>query len=224
MYKLFSKKAWSKSSTLVKRIFSLLLIAVPTFFIVRWCTSDSSGSRFEIDKTPLRIEMIRSIAELATISFKNEVVVDSIEYYKSTEELISGSLQKLIDPKDFKYGIKPSNIKRRLSLIILGELRIGFDLKKQQLRVIENDSLIQIYAPKPEILDVLVTPSTTEVFQENGTWKDYEIRSLQNKARMKLKSEVKHLDLFTKAKENFKTLIYNNLILSSKKKIELFFE
>ena len=46
---------------------------------------------YAIEDTPLHVEKVRSIAEISTISYRDEVVEDSIEYYKSTSEQLSGN-------------------------------------------------------------------------------------------------------------------------------------
>lgn len=190
------------------------VLVVLVLLIVRWCSKDD-GPGFTIDDTPMRVERIRSIAELATISYQDEVVVDSIEFYKDGQEQFAGSITKLIDPKDFKYGLNPSNIRRRLTLLVKGEVKYGFDLKQAPIKIQENDSLIQVFLPQPKIIDLQVTPSGTEFIQENGRWQDYEIRSVNNKARQKLTYNAELLNLRDQAKSNM-TMLMKQLLAKDK--------
>ncbi|MCE3295214.1 MAG: hypothetical protein K0R65_928 [Crocinitomicaceae bacterium] len=197
-----------------------LLVGIVLFF-VKWCSGSSAKSRFEIENSPIRVEMIRNIAQLANISYKDEVVADSIEYYKSENEMFAGTFEKLGDPDNFRHGLKASNVKRRLTLIVKGEVWIGFNLKDEKFNIKETDSLIQIFLPEPEIIDVISTATSTKVFQENGRWKDYEIRQLKNKARQKMRRNAEMLRLQDKAKENAKNVL--GKLIKKKKPVEFVF-
>ena len=196
------KNRSQRKLALLKQVAMLLILVVSVLLLVRWCKSGEPKSRFEIENSPIKVEMIRNIAQLATISYKDEVVVDSLEHYKNQSEQIAGTFEKLSDLDNFKHGLKASNVKRRLTLIVKGEIHIGFNLKNKKFKIIEKDSSVTLILPNPIILDVLSTPSSTRVFQENGIWQDYEITALKNKARNKMRLNAEELDLKSKAKEN----------------------
>lgn len=214
-------KRYNRKWTLVKQAFMLAVLVGIVLFFVKWCTGTDVKSRFEIENSPIRVEMIRNIAQLANISYKDEVVADSIEYYTSESEMFAGNLSKLGDPDNFKHGIKASNVKRRLTLIVKGEVWIGFNLKDKKFDIKESDSLIRIFLPEPEITDVISTASSTKIFQENGRWQDYEIRALKNKARLKMRHNAEMLQLKDKAKENAKNVL--SKLIKKKKRIEFVF-
>lgn len=209
----------SQKLKLVRRILTLLVLVALVVFLFRWCNKKSNTNEFVIDNTPIKVEMVRNIAEIATVSFKDEVVVDSVEYYANTQEQIAGNLMKLTDPDDFKYGIRSSAIKRRLTMIVRGELRVGFDLKKHPVKIETRDSVVYIQLPEPKVLDVLVTPKTTEIYLENGEWKDFEITRLQNRSRKKLAYSAQLLKLDELAKRNMESL-FRKLISDPTQKIE----
>lgn len=223
MYKLFTKARLSKNLSRIKGFVGILIFCVLAYFVYRWFTKKDEISDFKLEHSPLHVERIESIAEIATISYSDEVVVDTIEYYKNTEDLLTGSISKLLDPKDFKYGLTPNNIKRRLSLIVKGELRVGFDFKNSPMKVIENDSSIQLILPKANVLDILVNPSDTEIFQENGKWNDFEVAFLQKRAKQKLLHNMLQLDLIKRAEENMELLVRKQLYAKSEKKLIVFF-
>lgn len=201
----------SQKLKLIRRIITLLVIVVIVVLLFRWCTNDKDAPEFTISDTPMRVEMIRSIAEISTVSYRDEVVVDSLEYYKDAQEQLAGSILKLTDPKDFKYGVRSSAIKRRITMLVKGEIRYGFDLKKSPVKIQESDSLIEVFLPEPEIVDIQVTPSGTEIFQENGKWYDAEIRDLHLKARKKLIRNAEMLQLESNARSNM-TLIMKQML------------
>lgn len=223
MYKLFTKARLSKNLSRIKSLIGILIFCVAAYFVYRWFTKKGDVSEFTLENSPLQVERIESIAEIATISYSDEVVVDSVENYKNTEELLTGNFSKLLDPKDFKYGLTPNTIKRRLSLIVKGELRVGFDFKSSPLKVIENDTSVQLILPKAQILDILVNPSDTEIFQENGKWNDFEVAFLQKRAKSKLKRNMDQLDLLKRAEENMELLVRKQLYAKSEKQLLIFF-
>jgi hypothetical protein len=193
--------------TLITRIAVIAAIVIAVVLLYRWLYAPKQAE-YVLDDTPLHVEEIRKILELNTIKFRDEVVVDSLELYKSEDEAFSGSLEKIIDYQQLKNGLTPSAIKRRLTLIMKGELLYGIDLKRKDFSVMpgkNNDLLIKI--PEPELLSVNLTPENTEVFVENGHWKDYERQILQRKGRQKMIDAGEQLNLSEKAKAPLEKLL-----------------
>lgn len=195
-----------KYGRLIKNILVLACIVALGIFLYSYFFSDKE-ERFSIENTPLHIERIRTIAEISTISYKDEVVVDSIEYYSEINEQVSGNLQKMTNIDQWKYGVTSSSIKRRLTLIVKGEVRFGFDLTNKNLDVQHNEDTIWINLPKPKIIDVLVVPSQTEVYLENGIWDDYARRKLEKRAILLLKWNASKLGLAEKAMKQMDKLL-----------------
>lgn len=206
----------------IKNLVALALISFLVFLVVRFFQSSSKSKEWEIEDTPMHVESIKTIAEISVVSYKDEVVVDSIEYYKDVSEKLSGNIQKIADLDQWKYGIAASNIKRRLTLIVKGEVRYGMDLSNGNYKVSQNDDTIWFNLPKPKILDVIVSPSSTEVFQENGYWSDNARIQLENMAKNKLRLNAENLKLYTKTEENIRDLFEK--IIYTDKKIIIYFE
>ena len=156
----------------------------------------------EIADTPIQIEAIRTIAEISTVSYKDEVVMDTLEY--------SGDDYSYYDPRKY-MDLYNRNVKRRLTLIITGEVRYGIDLTNGNFELRPTKDSIYILLPEPKMLDVIIVPSKTEVYLEKGEWKDYERRRLESNARYKLIRNAEEMKLEEKARENairlFKKLI-----------------
>lgn len=195
----------SKSIRLIKNLVILVLLIAGAYLIYNYF--NSKEDRFELLNSPIKIEQIRSIAEISTVSYKDEVVEDSVEFYTSISDKVSSNLLKMTDLDYWKYGIRQSNIKRRLTLIIQGEVLIGFDLKENPIQVDNNNDSIFIILPSAKVLDVLVSPSKTEIFQENGEWKDFERKKLEKRAIAQLKLNALELDLIEKANANMERLM-----------------
>lgn len=201
--------------TLAVRLAIITAIVIAGVLLYRWWNSSPGGDGFVIEDSPLHVEEIRKIIELNTVKFRDEVVVDSVEYYHSIGEQVSGNLNKLIDPDQIRHGITHSNVKRRLTMIIKGELLYGFDLKRKDFTVAEKDGKLIVSVPKPELLSINLTPKNTEIFVENGDWSDYERQMLQRKARQKMIVSGERLQLQEKAKLPLERLL-KQLIRSEK--------
>lgn len=187
--------------TLIVRLGILTVIGVVGYLAYRWFGPDEASDEIVLQDSPLKVEQIRSILELNTLKFQDEVVVDSVEFYNSTSDQIAGNLNKIIDVDQFKHGISGSAVKRRLTLIIKGELLYGVDLKRRDFQMLpQGDSLI-IVIPTPELLSIAVSPKKTEIVTENGYWKDYEIGALERNAKEKMKLSGERLRLVERAKE-----------------------
>ena len=142
----------------------------------------SEDDELKIDDTPIHIESIKTIAEISTVSYKDEVVMDSIEFYKQQNSVY--------DPREW-IRMYDRNVKRRLTLIIRGEVKYGINLTDGSYSAASNEDSIWLKLPTPKILDIIVTPSKTEVFQEKGDWSDNARTSMEMQAKMKLKESAK---------------------------------
>lgn len=202
---------------LAVNILVVLILILAGYGIYKLFFASSDTDEIVIDDTPLKVEQVRSILELNAIRFKDEVVVDSIEYYKNSSEVIEGSFSKLFDYDQFKHGVRASHIKRELTLIVKGELLYGVDLKKKEFDMIPQGDSLLIKIPSPELLSLSISPNKTEVYLENGVWRDFERRALERKARQKMVNSGERLKLAEKAKEPIKKII--NQLLKTKKTV-----
>ncbi len=193
--------------TLVLRLGILAGIIVVGIFVWNLIANRSDEDEFTIDETPLRVEQIRSILELNTMKFQDEVVVDSVEFYRSTTEQATGSLEKLFSYSDIENAFTTSPVKRRLTLIVKGELLYGVNLKTNDFQVVPKDDTLYVQLPQPELLSVSINPKSTEIFIENGVWRDYERRALMNKARKRMIASGEQLHLARKSKEGLEKTI-----------------
>lgn len=187
----------------VRLIKNLAILAVLGFlgYLVWNFFAGKEEKPLTIDKTPMQIESIRSIAEIATVSYQDEIVVDSVEYY-------DGSFN-VMKPGDWSKAynkVVNRNIKRRLTMIIGGEVRYGVDLTNNEPKIEHRNDSVWIQLPKVKAVDIIVAPSKNEVFQEIGTWKDWERRKMEGKAKRKLLKNAKNFELPQKAKNNIESL------------------
>lgn len=197
---------------LAKNLLALSVLVIGTLLIWRAC-SGSKKPDFQIDNTPIHVESIRTIAEIGMVSYMDQVVVDTVEYF-------TGKLN-LYNPLEWQR-LYQRNIKRRLTLIVEGEVRFGLDLTKSSLKQkVRNDTII-LYLPKPTILDVIVTPSRTEVFQEIGSWDDFARVKLELKAKKQIQKNAEEMDLDNLARKNVSALFHR--LIPDKRKLVIRYE
>lgn len=193
--------------TLVVRIAVIGVIALVVYFGYQIVKEYTNSREVKIEDSPLRVEQIRSIVELNTLRFQDEVVVDTIEHYTSSTDHLAGTLEKILSFQQFSDGISGSLIKRRLSLVVQGELLYGVNLKIHDFDLkAQNDTLV-LTLPEPELISATVNPSGTDVFVETGTWSDYARRVMLNKAKKKMIASGERMHLKDRAKEPLVRLI-----------------
>lgn len=194
---------------LLKNLVVLLIIGGVVYLIYLFFFKESEEEELKIDDTPIHIESIRAIAEISTVNYKDEVVMDSVVRYKGNSTWSWMDSRRMYD----KY--LNSNIKRRLTLIVRGEVRFGVDLTDSNFETRQTEDSIFIQLPKPKVLDVVISPSKTEVFQEQGKWKDSERKTMEVKARAQLVKNAKGLNLNAKTEKNMRRLM-KQMILTDK--------
>lgn len=187
--------------TLVIRLVALAAIIIGVVIIVKIFKEANTPTDAPIDDTPLRVEQIRSILELNTIRFRDEVVVDTLEMYDGSWNQGLGILEKLSDFNTMDEALKPSPIRRRLTLVVKGELLYGVNLKTKDFDFEERNDTLVVHLPEPELLSATVNPSNTDVFVETGVWSDYARRKMMIKAKQRMIQNGEDLHLSVRAKE-----------------------
>jgi len=201
--------------TLVIRLGALAAIIIGVIIIVKLVKTANSPSDTPIDDTPLRVEQIKAILELNTIRFRDEVVADSVELYSDAGDQGLNHFNKLTDFNTIDEFFKTSPIKRRLTLVVKGELLYGVNLKTSDFDINNEGDTLIIKLPEPELLSATVNPSNTDVFVENGVWSDYARRKMMLKAKKKMIQNGEDLHLPLKAKEPLEKII-KQLVKSDK--------
>ena len=143
-----------------------------------------------IDDTPVIITKIRSLGELTTACYYDEMVLSRTKQNAFSSTAL-GSLAREGLGKD---------VDDHLVLIAKGTVRAGVDLMEmteQDIRFVGDTAYIRL--PAPKYLDVIVNPSGFEVFAETGKWSHDEVTGLQDTARQRLLMGADHYGLKSKA-------------------------
>jgi hypothetical protein len=156
-----------------------------------------------IAETPILVEDIRELAELATYVSLDEVVVDStrLNPAASAWKNITGiSLNPLSPSQD------------RLVLVVRGSVKAGTRLNEIRENDIyrEKDS-VSLGLPRAVITDVIVNPSGTETFVESGEWVSEAFAALVKKAGLKMQYRAISEGIIGKADQRARVVIENFL-------------
>lgn len=204
-----------ENKRLIKNIVVVLIIGTGIYFAIDYLSKEKVHD-LQIKDTPLQIQSIKTIAEISTISYTDEIVLDTLEMYNTEIDLL--------DPfewDDIYDRINNKYIKRRLTLIIKGEIRYGVDLSDENFKIKDTQDTLFIQLPNPKILDIIINPSETEVYKEKGLWADKARRDLEEKAKISLTKNAQELLLFDKSIENTRNL-FQKLLISQKEIIVRF--
>ena len=143
-----------------------------------------------IDDTPVIVTKIRSLGELTTACYYDEMVLS-----QTKQNILSstplGSLAR--------EGLG-QDIDDHLVIIAKGTVRAGLDLMEmtdEDIRFVGDTAYIRL--PAPQYLDVIVNPSDFEVFAETGRWSHEEVTRLLETARQRLLMGADHYGLKSKA-------------------------
>ena len=155
-----------------------------------------------IEDTPLLIKEVREISQLISISALDEVVVSQVKPAPAT------SVKQLIRMS----SPIPQIATERLVLIVKGTVLAWTDLDKLQDKniYIEGDS-ISLTLPPARILNIIVNPSGTETFLEEGEWKQEEVNALKLKAVEAMRRRATEKQVLQKADSNSLQVMHNFL-------------
>ena len=143
-----------------------------------------------IDDTPVIVTKIRSLGELTTACYYDEMVLSQSKQNAFSSSAL-GSLARDGFGKD---------VDDHLVIIAKGTVRAGLDLldmTDDDVRFVGDTAYIRL--PAPRYLDVIVNPSDFEVFDESGKWTHEQVTGLQETARRRLLMGADHYGLKSKA-------------------------
>lgn len=200
--------------SLVLLLVTILLAAI--FLLQRYTTLPSLKDLFSeqpvtIDQSPLLVKQIKEMAQLMTIEFYDEVVVDS-----------SKNGVRLLSPGGGLFPIPPLMLPGSASLVLVvkGRVLAGIDLqqvREQNIQTFKDSIFIQL--PQAQILDVIINPSGVETFAEKGNWTPKEVTAVKLKARQKMITDAHEQNVLQRANEKAKSVVENLLRSSGFEKV-----
>ncbi len=204
------RKSWFSISAITGWLYFIAFVAIVYFIFTQWSSCKRSEYSMKLEETPLSIGKIEAIAQLATLSYTEEFVIDSTEHYRNVSDRMSGGMDRIFAQGDVKNALKNSGIDRRLTIITKIRGEIGFDMKKIEQIVISKDSVL-IKSPYPTLLQLSVDYRESEVFIEIGNWKDSERKKLEQKAIAKAKRRIEKENLKQKSIAKYEAIIQKTI-------------
>ena len=165
----------------------VVLLLVGAFLLHRGVRQEKRP--LSIDDTPVIVTKIRSLGELTTACYYDEMVLSRTKENAFSSSAL-GSLAEGLG----------KDVEDHLVLIAKGTVRAGLDLmdmSEEDVRFVGDTAYIRL--PAPQYLDVIVNPSDFEVFAETGKWTHEEITGLQETARTRLLMGADHYGLKSRA-------------------------
>lgn len=158
----------------------------------------SFNKEIKIDETPIIINKIKAIAEVATVKLVAEVLVDSVKPCFSN----GISFKQIIAP------ITNAPCLDKIVVIAKGEVIAGINFSNlaQKNIVAKNDTLF-LTIPQATFIDVLCNPSDTQIFHESGSWPSQTLQNLQNKIRVELINKAINLEILKQANNRAENLL-----------------
>lgn len=159
-----------------------------------------------IDETPVLVKDIKSIGQLITYSFFDEVVADSAILSRGASFVNAFNMLAPV-------ALLPS-AEKQLVLIGRGKVLAGIDLSMltDTSIMVKNDT-ITLFLPKPAILAAILNPANFEIFIEKGNWSNEEVTQVKLKARRKMEERALQQNILEKAGKKaaavMRDLMYN---------------
>lgn len=140
-----------------------------------------------IEYTPILIKEIRSLGQIITATFYDEVVVDST---------IKHSFPQL------------PIIDYHLVIIARGKVLAGIDLKLlTDTSISVKKDTVWMRLPETKILDVIINPADFETFEEKGNWSPEAVTAVKIKARTKITANAYDKNIVDKATNKAKAVM-----------------
>ena len=157
-------------------IAAVILLIIFMFEKISWLPSFRDIFRnkpVRIEATPIIIKEINTLAQLMTVTFTDEVVMDTAKIGNGMPSLLPSAVGAILTPSVDK-----------LVIIGRGKVLAGTDLKNLQEKDISvtGDS-IHVVLPPAKILQTIMNPSDFETFIEKGNWNEQEVTALKMKIR-----------------------------------------
>ena len=190
----------SKSLQRFLIVIAVIFLIIFLFQKINWLPSFKNIFKSEpvvIDETPIIIREINTLSQLITVTFTDEVVMDTAKISNGMPSLLPLSIGTVLTPSVDK-----------LVMIGRGKVIAGTDLKKikEDDITVTGDS-IHVTLPTAEILQTIVNPSGFETFIEQGTWSDDAATSLKIKIRNKITKQALDQQILKQANDRSLNII-----------------
>ena len=194
-----------------------VLLIIFLFTKINWLPSIKNLFKSQpvvIDATPIVIREIKTLSNLITIAFTDEIVMESSKIGEGLPSIL---------PLGMGTTLIPSV--QKLVIIGRGKVIAGTDLSKMQKNdVMVSDDSVHIVVPHAGILQTILNPSDFETFIEEGNWSEEAVTALKIKIRNKINEEAIQQGIPEKADARCKIILENYLTNTGFKKVSISFQ
>ena len=162
----------------------------------------------KIDETPILVKEIRGLAEMATVTSFDEVVVDSV--FADPAGILLRSITGIGDGYN------------RLVLVVSGKVVAGTDLSAltDSSFYVFKDS-VRLTLPGAKVLQVTVNPSAVSTFKEEGNWTTDAFEKVKIKAREKMRDRAMQQGIIGRADKRAVAIMERFLSQAGFKKVKI---
>lgn len=193
-----------------------VLLIIFLFQKINWLPSFRNIFRskpINIEETPIIIQQINSLAQLITVTFTDEVVMDTAKMGNGLPSLLPTAIGTVLTP----------NIDK-LVIIGRGKVLVGTDLKGlQQKDIYPAGDSIHVVLPHAKILQTILNPSDFETFIEYGTWSEQAVTALKIKIRNEINEHAIQQNILQQADARSQNIIETFLKNTGFKKVRIDF-
>jgi hypothetical protein len=204
----------------LKRILAIIVVILLIIFLLQKINllpsfkNIFSSKPINIEETPVVIQQINTLARLITVTYSDEIVMDSSKIENGIPSLLPMAIGTALTPAI-----------DHLVIIGRGKVIVGNDLKnlnENNISVV-GDS-IHLTLPHAKILQTIVNPSGFETFAEKGDWSEAAVTAL----KIKISNEINHRaiqqNVLVKADERCKNIMEVFMRNTGFKKVSVTFE
>lgn len=164
-----------------------------------------------IEETPILIQEINALAQLMTITYSDEIVMDTVKVGIGIPSLLPVLGGSVLSPALDK-----------LVIIGRGKVIAGTDLKKlKEEDFVQTGDSINVQLPSSIILEAILNPSDFETFIEKGNWNDAAVVALKMKIKSELIDRAKKENILNQSDDRTKIIIESLLKNAGYKKVEI---
>ena len=195
---------------------AIILLIIFLFQKINWLPSFNNifhSKPINIEETPVIIQQINTLAQLITVTYSDEVVMDTAKIGNGLPSLLPTGIGTILTP-----GID------NLVIIGRGKVIVGTDLKNLQEKDINvtGDS-VHVSIPHAKILQTIMNPSDFETFDEQGSWNDNAVIELKIKIRNEIDDHAIQQNVLQQADERCKNIMESFLRNTGFKKVSITF-
>jgi hypothetical protein len=187
----------------IKKYILLIVGILSLIFIlqkIKWLPSFENIFKSQpvvIDETPIVLREIKTLANLITITYTDEIVMDTAKIGNGLPSLLPTNIGTLLVP-----GID------KLVIIGRGKVLAGTDLKSIQPNdIYTKDDSVHLFLPKAKILQTIINPSGYETFEEKGKWTEEGITALKLKIKDEINKRAIRQNILNQADERGKNIL-----------------